>query len=347
MISRMNKNPIPSFYNIAINKKKHADINIIGVIGWHVWINKFIYDLEEAGELSTIKVRINSIGGSFYDGLPIFNLLKEHPAHVTTCNIGYALSMGSVLLLAGDTIEMAENAILMIHRAQGFAWGDAKKFRKQAEILETHENASLMPIYTNRLNKNESEVLELLQDETWYTAKQAKDAGLIDVISNKVDLKKAQKSLKQKVGNQFENPAFNYHPPGFFQPSITALQSATPWYSRFFHHAESTQAEDDTMTPEQEERLISAIEQQGSDLSDAFIAALDAIKPKKPTEENQAEAAGEGNQNTELEQLKAKAEKLEQEKQSLQAKVNKLSKPAGQTTISPSAAPAETNKYDC
>jgi ATP-dependent protease ClpP protease subunit len=186
-----------SGYTLKANKKKkHADLEIYGVIGswWGVNHREFNHELKSQGALETITVRLNTIGGTFYDGLPIFNILKQHPAIVTVKVMGYALSMGSIIMLAADRVEMAQNSLVMIHRAQGWAQGDAKEMRAVANRLETHEEA-ILPLYQQRMRLSEDAVRELLQNQTWYSAKRALAAGLIDAITDPIDLEEATKQI--------------------------------------------------------------------------------------------------------------------------------------------------------
>lgn len=172
------------WYNITSNAAtRHAEIYLYGVIGgWYANVQQFLADLQDAGEVDTITVLLNTVGGSFYDGLPIYNTLKQHKAHVTVKVMGYALSMGSVIMLAGDTVEAAENSLIMIHRAQGGVWGDADAMAHGSQVLLKHEQA-VLPEYMRRLGKSEQDVFELLKAETWYTAAEAKAAGLVDVVT--------------------------------------------------------------------------------------------------------------------------------------------------------------------
>lgn len=171
------------WYNLAENKAtKHLDIYLFGVIGgWRVNAQTFLDDIRGAGEVKTITVYLNTVGGSFYDGLPIYNMLKQHKAQVTVRVMGYALSMGSVIMLAGDRVEAAESSLIMIHRAQGGVFGDADDMTKGADVLVSHE-AVIIPEYARRLGVSPEQVSELLAAETWYTASQAKEAGLIDAL---------------------------------------------------------------------------------------------------------------------------------------------------------------------
>lgn len=201
------------WYNIAHNAgSRNADIYLYGIIGgWNVNAQQFLADLQAAGDVDSITVYLNTVGGSFYDGLPIYNTLKQHKANVTVKVMGYALSMGSVIMLAGDTVEAAENSLIMIHRAQGAAWGDANEMTKAADILLKHE-AAILPEYARRMGKTETEVLALLQAETWYTAAEAKAAGLVDTITGASNAPQAQAATLPADSWQYAQQHFNNIP---------------------------------------------------------------------------------------------------------------------------------------
>ncbi len=190
------------WYNIQSNAAtKQADIYLYGVIGgYYANVQQFLADLQAAGDVERITVYLNTIGGSFYDGLPIYNTLKQHKAHVTVKVMGYALSMGSVIMLAGDTVEAAENSLIMIHRAQGVAWGDADAMAQAATILQKHEQA-ILPEYMRRMGQSAQQVQALLAAETWYTATEAKAAGLVDVITETVESNREEAKLEAQAWN--------------------------------------------------------------------------------------------------------------------------------------------------
>lgn len=82
---------------------------------------QFVKDLAGLGS-TDITLRINSPGGSVTDGLAIYNALKRHPAKVTTEIDGIAASIASLIAMAGDTVNMASNALFMIHAPGVSAW---------------------------------------------------------------------------------------------------------------------------------------------------------------------------------------------------------------------------------
>ena len=170
---------------------KHADVYLFGVIGTKkINPSTVLQSINQNGTPDTIKVFINTIGGSFESGLAIHNTLKQHPAHVTTVNMGYCLSMGSLVLLAGDEIQANDNSLLMIHRSQGFSLGDVDDHAKAIEVQKQHDQ-TLITTYRKRLNLSDDAIMKLMTAETWYTATEGKQAGIIDTITGAAALDKA------------------------------------------------------------------------------------------------------------------------------------------------------------
>ncbi len=262
----MPKRRTPEIRLEADTNNKHADLYLFGVIGsW--WdentAEEVLSELRSYDNLDTITVYISTVGGTFLDGLPIYNLLKNHPATVTTRVIGYALSMGSVIMLAGDHIEAAQNSLVMIHNAQGIAWGSANDMRATAEIMDKHEQA-IIPRYRERMSLSNDEIQALLDAETWYTADEALAAGLIDEIIDPVDLDDTD---QQQPENSWKFAAENFrHPPEAFQHRIeNALQDKPNWLLSLLNKTvgkppalpahlnepETTDHEDEPVTPEE------------------------------------------------------------------------------------------------
>ena len=132
-------------------------------------------------DADTIHLRINSPGGSVIDGNAMFNALQRHPANVVTHIDGLAASMASVIAMAGDEVHMADNALLMIHNPWTFSMGDADELRADADLLDKM-SASIVGAY-GRSQYEADEIKNLMDEETWFTAQEAFDAGLVDHIS--------------------------------------------------------------------------------------------------------------------------------------------------------------------
>lgn len=130
-------------------------------------------------DVSTIHVRINSPGGSVFDGMAIYNALRRHPAEVVTHVDGLAASAASVIALAGDRVLMGTGSFLMIHNAWGIAIGDANTMREMADTLEKI-NESIVGIYGRRTGLKVDELRTMMDEETWLDADEAVEQGFAD-----------------------------------------------------------------------------------------------------------------------------------------------------------------------
>jgi len=138
-------------------------------------------------DVKAIDVRINSMGGQVFEGLAIFNALDRHPATVTSHVDGMAASIASIIALAGSTVNIAENAFMMIHNPHGFSMGDANDMRKMADILDTLAG-SLAETYVAKMGASEKVVRGMMDEETWFNAEEALEAGLADEVTAKMDV---------------------------------------------------------------------------------------------------------------------------------------------------------------
>lgn len=141
-------------------------------------INKELEGLKDSKE---IKVRINSPGGSVFEGLAIYNSLVNHPAKIIVQIDSLAASIASIIALAGDEITMAENGFFMIHNPWSLAMGDASDMRKTADTLDQLKT-SLITTYSARSGYTEEEISKLMDEETWLSGEQALEAGFVDSL---------------------------------------------------------------------------------------------------------------------------------------------------------------------
>lgn len=175
------------WYEIKAKGDDTAEVWIYDEIGmWGISAKEFNNDLNKV-TASKINLRINSPGGSVFDGTAIFNALKRHKAEVTTYIDGIAASIASVIALAGDKVVIADNALFMIHNPWAMAIGDANEMRKTAEILDKTRD-SIMAAYSAKTGMSEAELMSLMDAETWYNAGEAKDAGFVDEIEGQADM---------------------------------------------------------------------------------------------------------------------------------------------------------------
>jgi len=128
----------------------------------------------------SVVLRINSGGGSVFEGLAIYNAIQRR-GQVTVKIDGLAASIASLIAMAGNRIEMAENALLMIHNPWSDTSGDSADLRKQAELLDKAKT-SMLSAYAGRTGKPEAEISQIMDAETWFTAEEALAHKLIDSI---------------------------------------------------------------------------------------------------------------------------------------------------------------------
>ncbi|MFC6017791.1 head maturation protease, ClpP-related [Plantactinospora solaniradicis] len=158
---------------------KTAEVWIYDEIGaWGTNARDFARDLR-AVDADTITLHLNSPGGDAFDGIAIYNSLKDHPASVTVLVDGLAASAASVIAQAGDTVRMNRGAQMMIHDASGLVIGNASDMAGFAAVLEKTSD-SIASAYASRAGGTVAEWREVMRAETWYTAAEAVEAGLAD-----------------------------------------------------------------------------------------------------------------------------------------------------------------------
>lgn len=174
----------------AAAQPRAAELLIYGDIGEDIWGGESTSALDVVRALAdldvdTITARINSYGGSVADGLAIHNALRHHPAQVTTAIDGVAVSIASLIAMAGDVVAMAQNARLMIHAPWGALVGNANDAREFADVLDGYAR-SMASSYARKTGQSVDEAAALLLDgaDHWYSADEALAAGLIDTITD-------------------------------------------------------------------------------------------------------------------------------------------------------------------
>ena len=207
--------------NFAANASgTHLDLYLYGVIGGYDWKNDDFQDAEqvithlnEQSDLQTITVHINSLGGYVDEGLAILNTLRKHPAAVTVDIDAFALSIASVIMLAADVgkVRMARNAFVMIHNVSSGCWGNAADKRKAADLDEILEQ-SIVAEYVAKTGNTAESWQPLLDDETWFTAEQALDIGLIDEITGPVDLDEAADNISENIWTNMQDAELKHMP---------------------------------------------------------------------------------------------------------------------------------------
>lgn len=217
---------------------KSAEVWIFGDIGESWWeetvtAKQFVKDFA-ALDADTITVRINSYGGSVTDGIAIYNAIKRHPAQVTVSIEAAAYSIASLIAMAGDTVEMADNALLMIHAPWGGVLGNSKEMRDMADTLDKYA-AAMASSYVRKSGMSTDDVLALLTDgaDHWYGADEAAAAGFVDAVVDALPIAASaaipKAALSRYPSAAGRHPALQTAAPAASTPmEITMPNPATP-----------------------------------------------------------------------------------------------------------------------
>jgi len=159
-----------------------AEIAIYEEIGYFGVTAGDLLDELKALDVTRIDVRINSPGGDVWDGLAIYNSLRDHPAAVTTYVDGLAASAASIIVQAGDHRVAAKASEVMIHEAWGLVVGNASDMRDAAQRLD-QASGMIAGVYADRAGGTVDGWREAMRAESWYTGAEAADAGLVDEVA--------------------------------------------------------------------------------------------------------------------------------------------------------------------
>ena len=185
-------------------KDSKLELLVYGEIGEDYWTGEGITakyisaQIAAAGDFDSIVVRVNSPGGSAFEGVAIYNLLRAQGKPIEMIVDGLAASAASVIAMAGDTIAIGLGAMIMIHNAWTFAYGDADDLRKVADTL-AKISETIGTIYVDRTKNDAAAIKTLMDAETWMGAEEAVKNGFADsVVGKSEDDSKKAKALAGK-----------------------------------------------------------------------------------------------------------------------------------------------------
>lgn len=173
-------------YHIRSAGKKAAEILIYEDIGagWFggVSAKQFADDLKAFGAVDTLNIRVNSPGGDVFEALAMYNTLRRHPADKRVSVDGMALSAATIVIMAGDHISMAENAMLMIHDPWAVTMGNADDMRQQADLLDQVKE-NIIVTYERRTGTAGKVLRQMMSDETWMQSADALSNNFVDEVT--------------------------------------------------------------------------------------------------------------------------------------------------------------------
>lgn len=193
-------------WNPAIKASDEND-NTIGIydpIGYDYWDDSGVTAKRISAALRSLDgadvvVNINSPGGDVFEGLAIYNLLREYKGHVTVRVLGVAASAASFIAMAADEIQIARAGFFMIHNAWTGVWGNRNDLRETADFLEQIDD-TIADIYHVRSGLSMDELKADMDKERWINGRDAIDSGFADAfLPSDVVVEDTKNFTKEKV----------------------------------------------------------------------------------------------------------------------------------------------------
>ena len=182
-------------------------INILDPIGYDWWTDSGITAKTIGAQLKShagadIIVNINSPGGDVFEGLAIYNLMREYTGHITVRVLGIAASAASFIAMAADEVQIARAGFFMIHNAWTGVIGDRNDMREVADFLE-QVDGTIADIYHVKSGIDMAELAAQMDKETWITGKTAVDTGFADsYLDSDVVEEQTNNHAKERIAAQ-------------------------------------------------------------------------------------------------------------------------------------------------
>lgn len=161
-------------------------ITMFDVIGEDFWSGGGITAKKVTAQIRAIgdrpvEIQINSPGGDMFEGIAIYNVLREHSQPITVKIMGMAASAASIIAMAGDTIEIGAASFVMIHNCWVMAIGNRHDMRETSEWLEPFDQA-MVDLYAARTSQDVKDVAKWMDAETYMSGSQAIERGFADAL---------------------------------------------------------------------------------------------------------------------------------------------------------------------
>lgn len=168
-----------------VRNESEATLYIYDVIDpyWGIGAKGVIEALAGAEGAETLHLRINSPGGDVFEARAIIEAIKRFGGKTVAHIDSLAASAATSIALAADEVEIAEGAFFMIHNASGGVWGDKNAMRDTADLLEKVEGA-IVADYTGKTGKEEQQIIDWMNAETWFSASEAIESGFVDRLAS-------------------------------------------------------------------------------------------------------------------------------------------------------------------
>lgn len=170
----------------AADSEEERSISVYDVIGYDYWSGDGVTAKRVAGALRAmgkgpVTVNVNSPGGDLFEGLAIYNLLREHDGEVTVKVLALAASAASIIAMAGDTVQIARAGFFMVHNTWVVAMGNRNDLHEYADWLEPFDTA-MADIYAAHTGEAVEAMQKLMDAETWIPGSEAVEKSFADEL---------------------------------------------------------------------------------------------------------------------------------------------------------------------
>ena len=335
-------------FNQTEGSSPSVNILITGEIDefWGTGLRSLADEITQS-KAQNIMLQINSPGGSVTEGQAIAAFIKGFPAKIDTSGVGLVASIATTILLAGDSVTMDKGSWFMIHSPWANALGEAEELRHTANLLDEMKS-QLINVYVDAIQKNKKlingrrkdtsqQVSIWMEEETWFTAKQALEAGFIQGITNGAEF--LNKETAQNIYNscsKFKNVPVEFLNQVEIMANTTNQEAEKETAENgFFNHIKSFFNKGKMMEEviEEEEEKKEVIEKAAEEeMPDWYKETYEELKSRIDELERKVDAI-EGEENAEVkEEIEAKEEievsnsKLEDKLEAMQNKIELQSK---------------------
>ena len=343
-----------------------ANILITGEIDefWGTGLRSLADEITQS-KAQNIMLQINSPGGSVTEGQAIAAFIKGFPAKIDTSGVGLVASIATTILLAGDSVTMDKGSWFMVHNPWANALGEAEELRQTANLLDEMKS-QLINVYVDAIQKNKKlingrrkdtsqQVALWMEEETWFTAKQALEAGFIQGITNGAEF------LNKETAKNIYNSCSKFkNVPVEFLNKVEKMANTTNKEAEqetaengFFNHIKSFFNKGKMMEEvieEEEEEKKEVIEKAAEEeMPDWYKETYEELKSRIDELERKVDAI-EGEENAEVkEEIEAKEEtevsnsKLENQLEAMQNKIELQAKQLQQITEEKEGSPSSAD----
>lgn len=194
--------------NTAIYNKKTdtIEIDLVGEFGDGFWGEEItkerIINISKENPTADIIANLSSLGGSVDTALAARDWIMMHKGHTKVRMLGRNASASTFFSTGFDQVEISDSGMFLIHNVWGMAIGDAEDFRKIADDFDKH-NDIIINIYRKQTGQTKSKIKNLMSEDRWINASEAKDFGFVDKIFEPKKKDAKFNITQQSIYNQY------------------------------------------------------------------------------------------------------------------------------------------------